>query len=68
MFSLFYEYIQLESVRIHVIYRANQAEYVIHILVVAPQELVVAPQEYVNIYSTRRTLPLPGVTRRPAAG
>jgi len=47
MFSLFCEYSRLEYVRIHVIYSVNQAEYVIHIL-------VVAPQEYVNIYSTRR--------------
>ena len=47
IFSLFGEYIQLEYARIHVIYRVNQAEYVIHIR-------VVAPQEYVNIYSTRR--------------
>jgi len=31
----------------HVIYRVNQAEYVIQIF-------VVVPQEYVNIYSTRR--------------
>jgi len=31
----------------HVTYRVNQAEYVIHIF-------VVAPQKYVNIYSTRR--------------
>jgi len=37
----------LEYVRIHTIYRVYQAECVIHIL-------VVAPQEYVNIYSTRR--------------
>jgi len=37
----------LEYVRIHVMYRVNQAEYAIHVL-------VVAPQEYVNIYSTRR--------------
>ena len=44
---MFYEYIHLEYVRIHVIYRVNQAEYVIRIR-------VVAPQEYVNIYSTRR--------------
>jgi len=49
IFSLFSEYIQLEYVRIHVIYRLNQAEYGIHIR-------VVAPQEYVNIYSTRRKL------------
>jgi len=47
MFCLFCEYIHLEYVRIHVINRVNQMEYVIHIL-------VVAPQEYVNIYSTRR--------------
>jgi len=33
--------------RIYVIYRVNQAEYGIHIL-------LVALQEYVNIYSTRR--------------
>jgi len=39
---------QLEYVRIHVIYGVNQAEYRIHIL-------VVAPQEYVNLYSTRRS-------------
>ena len=46
MFSLFCESIHLDYVRIHVIYRGNQAEHVIHIL-------VVAPQEYVNVYSTR---------------
>jgi len=40
MFSLFCEYIDLECVRIHVIYRVTQAEYVINILVVAPQEHV----------------------------
>jgi len=38
IFSLFCEYIHLEYVRIHGIYRANQAEYVIHVFVVAPQE------------------------------
>jgi len=48
--SLFCEYNQLEYVRIHVIYRVSQAEYVIHIL-------AVVPQEYVNIYSTRRLPP-----------
>jgi len=53
MFSLFCEYIWLEYLRIHVIYRVNQAEYGIHIL-------VVAPQEYVNIYSTRRPVSLSG--------
>ena len=47
IFSLLCVHIHLEYVRIHVIYRVNQAEYVIHIL-------VVASQEYVNIYSTRR--------------
>jgi len=47
MFSLFCEYIRLEYVRLHVIYRVNQAEYAIHIL-------VVASQEYVNTFSTRR--------------
>jgi len=47
IFSLFCENITLEYVRIHVIYRVNQAEYVIHML-------VVAPQEYVNIYPARR--------------
>jgi len=45
--SLLCEYSHLEYVRIHVIYRVNQAEYIIYIL-------VVAPQEYVNIYSTHR--------------
>ena len=51
IFSLSCEYIQFEHVRIHVIYRGNQAEYGIHIL-------VVAPQEYVNTYSTRRPVTL----------
>jgi len=49
IFSLFCEYIHLEYVRILVIYRVNQAEYVLHIL-------AVASQEYVNIYSTHRQL------------
>jgi len=43
----FCAYIYLEYVRIHVIYRVHQPEYVVLIL-------EVAPQEYVNIYSTRR--------------
>ena len=43
MCSLFCANIHLSYVRIHVIYRAHQAEYVLHIV-------VVAPQEYVNIY------------------
>ena len=47
--NLFCEYFHLEYVRVHVIYRVNQAEYVIHIL-------VVVPQEYVNIYATRRVV------------
>ena len=46
-FSLFCEYVDLEYVRIHVMYRVNQAEYAIRIRVVFPQESV-------NIYSTRR--------------
>jgi len=49
IFSLFCECIHVEYVRIHLMYRVNQAEYVTHILVVAPQECV-------NIYSTRRVL------------
>ena len=50
MFSLFHEHLYLENVRIHLIYRVNQAEYGIHIL-------VAAFQEYVNTYSTRRPHP-----------
>jgi len=45
--SLFCEFIHLDCERIHVIYRVNQAEYVIYIL-------VIAAQGYVIIYSTRR--------------
>jgi len=48
IFSLFCEYIHLEYVRIHGIYRGNQAGYVTHIR-------VVAPQEYVHTYSTHRS-------------
>jgi len=62
MFSLLCEYIHLECVRIHVVYRVKQAEYVIHIR-------VFAPQEYVNIYSTRRTTstsPSPSATMTAA--
>jgi len=47
MFSLLYEYSNLEYVRIYVIYRGTQAEYVIRIR-------MAASQEYVNTYSTRR--------------
>jgi len=47
IFSLFCEYIHLESVGIHVMYRVHQAKFGIHVR-------VVAPQEYVNIYSTCR--------------
>ena len=46
--NLFCEYANLEYVRLHVIYRANQAEYGIHIL-------VIVQQKYVNNYSTPRT-------------
>jgi len=47
IFSLCYEYSNLEYIHSHVIYRVNHAEYVIRIL-------VAASQEYVNIYSTHR--------------
>jgi len=43
------EYSHPEYERTHVIYRVNQAEYGIHIR-------VVAPHEYVNIDSTRRVV------------
>ena len=49
IFSLFCDYTRLEYVRIHAICRVHQAEYVIHIL-------VVAPQGYVKIDSTRRVV------------
>jgi len=48
--ACFVKNIHLEYVRVHVIYRVDQAEYVIHVL-------VVAPQEYVIICSTRRPPP-----------
>jgi len=48
IFSLIYEYNNLEYEHVPVEYRVHRAEYGIHIL-------VVAPQEYVNIDSTRRT-------------
>ena len=47
IFSLFCEYTNLEYVQVPVIYRLNQAGYVIH-------TRVAASQEYVNTYSTRR--------------
>jgi len=47
IFSLFCEYINLEYLRFPVIYKVNQAEYVIHIR-------VAASQEYVDTYSTCR--------------
>jgi len=40
MFNLFYEYTHLAYVRICVIYRVTQAEYVICILMAASQEYV----------------------------
>jgi len=49
IFSLDYEYSNLEYEQLHVIYRVIQAEYVIRIL-------VAASQEYVNTYSTRRVV------------
>jgi len=47
IFSLICEYTNLECVQVPVIYRVDQAEYVIHIR-------VAASQEYENTYSTRR--------------
>jgi len=47
--SLFYEYIHLEYVHVHVIYRVDQAEYVSHIL-------MAVLQEYVNAYPTCRVV------------
>jgi len=47
IFSLLYEYTNLQYVHIHVIYRVHQAEYGIRMH-------EAAPQEYVNINSTRR--------------
>jgi len=61
IFGLLYEYSNLEYVRIHVISRVNQAEHDIHIP-------VVAPQEYVNIYSTRRLLAAERVAVPPVQG
>jgi len=49
IFSLFCESSNLEYVHIHDINRVHQAECVIYII-------LVAPQEYVTIYSTRRFL------------
>jgi len=49
LFSLFCEYINLEYVRIYVIYRGHQPEYAIRIP-------MAAPQEYVNTNSTRRAV------------
>jgi len=50
IFSLLYEYIPHAYVRVPVIYRVYQVEYVMHIL-------AAASQEYVNTYSTRRVTP-----------
>ena len=47
IFDLFCEYINLEYVRVSVIYRVHQAEYGIHIL-------LAMPQKYVNMYSKVR--------------
>jgi len=49
IYRLFYEYSNLEYVHIYVIYRVSQAKYVLRIR-------VAASQEYVNTYSTRRTI------------
>jgi len=55
-FSLFCEYSHLEYVHIHVVYKVNQAKYVMH-------TLLFAPQEYVNIYATSRFLILRSTKR-----
>jgi len=57
IFNLLFEYINLEYVRMHVICRVNLAEYAICIP-------MAAPQEYVNIYSTRRVHYLCRLPRR----
>jgi len=54
-------YMNLEYVRSHGIHRVNRATYVIRIL-------VVAPQEYVNIYLTVRVDPNLLLTRAGAGG
>jgi len=64
MCSLLYEYSNLEYAHLHVICRAHQAEDVIRIL-------VAASQEYVNTYSTRRTIihfRVPQLALFPVAG
>jgi len=47
IFSMFCEYSNLEYIHVHGMYRANQAEYVIRIL-------LAASQEYLIIYSACR--------------
>jgi len=66
IFSPFYEYNYLGYIPIHSIYRLDQAEYVIRILVAASQECV-------NTYSTRWESTLTPVCRSlpaclPSAG
>jgi len=61
IFNLFCEYIDLEYVRVPVVYRVNQVEYGIHIR-------VVASQEYVNTYSTRKTATYMAGLSAPLAG
>jgi len=55
--SLFCENSHLEYIRIYVKYRVHQAEYVVHVV-------VVASQEYLNIYSTSRVSWLPSLAAR----
>ena len=61
IFSLVSECSNLEYEHVPVEYRVHRAEYVIH-------TLVAAPQEYVNIYLTRRTLPPAGLWQLPRLG
>jgi len=58
IFSLVCEYSNLEYVWVPVIYRVNQAEYVIRIL-------AAASQEYVNTHSTRRVKRSTTLTQQP---
>ena len=81
IFSLFYEYINLEYVHIHIIYRVNQAEYVTRILAAASQERVKqstghthtghtdrenTPDTGTHTRTTRPRISIQHVGRRPA--
>jgi len=61
IFGPFYEYSNLEYVRVFVEHRVHQAEYVVHMR-------VAASQEYVNTYSTRRRHKAPTTDGERPAG